>query len=106
MSVPVRFLIVLALLCCPAAASAQRATTGILTGRVVDSSGGVLPGVTVSAQSAEALGQFTAVTDAGGIYRIANLPPATYDVKAELAGFQGVIRQATVRLNGVMDVDF
>ena len=43
---------------------------------------------------------------ASGFYRVANLPPATYDVKAELSGFQSVIRKATVRLNGVIDVDF
>jgi Carboxypeptidase regulatory-like domain len=106
MSVFTRCLTVLALLVVPVAASAQRATTGTLTGRIVDSSGGVLPGVAVSAQSAEALGQFSAITDAQGIYRIANLPPATYDVRAELTGFQTMIRKETVRLNGVLDVDF
>src|SRR5260221_8507723 len=106
MSVSARCVMVLALLVSPAVASAQRATTGTLTGKVVDSSGAVLPGVTISAQSAEALGQFSAVTDAQGIYRIANLLPATYDVKAELSGFQSVIRKATVRLNAVIDVDF
>ena len=106
MSVPVRFLIVIALLLTPAAASAQRATTGTVTGKVADSSGAVLPGVTVSLQSPEALGVFTAVSDANGFYRVANLPPAMYDVRAELSGFQSVIRSATVRLNGVVDVDF
>src|SRR5476649_1475143 len=106
MSASARFLIVLALLFTPAAASAQRATTGTVTGKIVDSSGLVLPGVTVTLTSAEALGQFTAVSDGNGFYRVANLPPATYDVKAELSGFQSVIRKATVRLNGVLDVDF
>jgi hypothetical protein len=106
MAVRVRILTVLVVLLCSTWASAQRATTGTITGKVLDSSGGVLPGVTVTAQSAEALGQFPAVTDAQGVYRIANLPPATYDVKAELTGFQSVIRQATVRLNGVVDVEF
>ena len=102
----VRVLVLFALLLAPAAASAQRATTGTVTGRVVDSSGAVLPGVTITLQSPEALGQFTAVTDADGFYRVANLPPATYDVRAELSGFQTVIRRETVRLNGVLDVEF
>src|SRR5256885_4230503 len=106
MSVFARVLMVLALLVSPAAASAQRATTGTVTGRVVDSSGAVLPGATVSLQSPEALGQFTAISDGDGFYRVANLPPATYEVKAELSGFQTSIRQATVRLNGVINVDF
>src|SRR5258706_3848814 len=106
MSVSARCVMVLVVLLCPSWAAAQRATTGTLTGKVIDSSGAVLPGVTISAQSAEALGQFSSVTDAQGVYRIANLPPATYDVKAELSGFQSVIRQATVRLNAVIDVEF
>src|SRR5260221_321731 len=106
MRVFTRILIGVCLLGGPAAAFAQRATTGVLMGRIVDSSGAVLPGVTVSAHSAEPLGVFSAVTDAQGVYRIANLPPADYDVKAELAGFQSLMRKATVRLNGVLEVDF
>ena len=97
---------VFALLLVAVPASAQRATTGTVTGKVTDSSGAVLPGVTVSLQSPEALGQFTAVSGGDGFYRVSNLPPATYDVRAELSGFQSVIRKATVRLNGVIDVDF
>jgi Carboxypeptidase regulatory-like domain/TonB dependent receptor len=106
MWVPVRFLIVIVLLLAPAAASAQRATTGTVNGKVVDSSGAVLPGATITLQSPEALGQFSAVSDANGFFRIANLPPATYEMKAELSGFQSVIRNETVRLNGVLDVEF
>jgi Carboxypeptidase regulatory-like domain len=102
----VRVLVLFALLLAPAAAAAQRATTGTVTGRVVDSSGAVLPGATITLQSPEALGQFSAVSDADGFFRVANLPPATYDVKAELSGFQTVIRRETVRLNGVLDVQF
>src|SRR5262245_23611969 len=99
-----RLALVLALV--PAMAFAQRATTGAVAGKVVDSSGAVLPGVTVTLKSAEALGTFTAVTDSAGTYRVANLPPATYDIRAELQGFQTATRQAAVRLNAVFDVDF
>jgi hypothetical protein len=102
----VRVLVLFALLLAPAAASAQRATTGTVTGRVVDSSGAVLPGATITLQSPEALGQFSALSDTSGLFRVANLPPATYDMKAELSGFQTVIRRETVRLNGVLDVQF
>ena len=52
----------------------------------------MLPGVTLTVTSPEALGQFTAVTDAQGVYRVTNLPPATYDVRAELAGSDVVVR--------------
>src|SRR5437773_3544508 len=94
------------LLFVPSVALAQRATTGTVTGKVVDASGGVLPGVTITLQSPEALGQFTAVSDAAGTFRVGNLPPPTYDVRAELTGFQSVIRKAPVRLNAVTEVDF
>jgi len=105
----VRLLVVLAsavFVSFPAAASAQRTTTGTIVGKIVDSSGAVLPGVTISLKSPEALGDFTAVTDSNGAYRVTNLPPATYDVRAELTGFQSVIRKAPVRLNAVTEVDF
>src|SRR5260221_14422383 len=101
-----RMVFALAFLLIPIAALAQRATTGTVTGRVVDASSAVLPGVTVSLQSAEVLGQFSAVTDAAGLYRVGNLPPATYDVRAELAGFQTVIQKVIVRLNAVVDAPF
>src|SRR6266508_5137889 len=88
-----------ALVLVPALVFGQRATTGTVTGRVVDSSGGVLPGVNVTLSSPDVLGQFTSVTDTGGLYRVANLPPAVYHVRAELAGFQAVIREATVHVS-------
>ena len=78
--------ILLVLLLLPAFVLAQASGTGTVTGRVVDSSGGVLPGVTVTMKSPQALGQFTAVTDAQGLYRIANLAPAAYEARAELQG--------------------
>ena len=94
-----RFLLV------PVLAFAQRTTTGTVTGRIVDANGGVLPGVTVTLKSPEALGLFSGVTDATGTYRVSNLPPATYEIRAELEGFQVMVRQETVRLGGVTQVD-
>jgi Carboxypeptidase regulatory-like domain len=104
----VRPIIAVALLAlvCASSAFAQRTTTGTVIGKIADSSGAVLPGVTVTLSSPEALGQFTGVTDSQGAYRVTNLPPATYDVRAELSGFQTVIRKAPVRLNAVTEVDF
>jgi hypothetical protein len=101
-----RLALLLLLALVPGAAFGQRSTTGTVTGKIVDSSGAVLPGVTISLKSPEALGQFTGVTDAQGLYRVTNLPPATYDVRAELSGFQSVVRNAPVRLNAVTEVDF
>src|SRR3954452_7886635 len=101
-----RFALVLALALLPALAFGQRTTTGTVAGKIIDASGAVVPGVTISVSSPEALGQFSAVTDAQGLYRVANLPPATSDIRAELAGFQTIIRKETVRLNAVTEVNF
>jgi hypothetical protein len=106
MRLQVRLAVAFVLLCAPGVALAQRTTTGTVIGKIVDSSGAVLPGVNVSLQSPEALGQFSGLTDNQGQYRVTNLPPATYDVRAELSGFQTVIRRATVRLNAVTETDF
>jgi Carboxypeptidase regulatory-like domain/TonB dependent receptor len=99
-------LVLAAIVAAPSAAFGQRTTTGTVIGKVVDSSGAVLPGVTVQLTSPEALGQFSGVTDGQGVYRVTNLPPATYDIRAELSGFGTVIRKAPVRLNAVTEVDF
>ena len=56
---------------------------------MTDSSGAVLPGVTVTAASEAVLGgSRTAVTDENGVYRFPALPPGTYSVKVELSGFR------------------
>jgi hypothetical protein len=106
MTIRRHLLLVLLVVCIPGAALGQRTTTGTIIGKVVDSSGAVLPGVTITLKSPEALGQFTGLTDGQGLYRVTNLPPATYDIRTELSGFQTVIRKASVRLNAVTEVDF
>jgi hypothetical protein len=68
----------------PAAAHAQSA----FTGTVKDTSGAVLPGVTVEAAS-DALIEKTrsVITDANGNYRIVDLRPGTYTLTFSLEGF-------------------
>lgn len=70
-------------------AVAQR-TTGEITGIVRDDTGGVLPGVTISAIGANAAGTHTTTTTDGGNYRIGNLPPGLYDLSYTLQGFRTV----------------
>lgn len=79
----------------PSAASAQSGDGG-LRGYVKDESGAILPGVTVTATSPELLAPVTYITDAAGLYRLNNLPPGTYVLQAELAGF------AIVRREGIL----
>jgi hypothetical protein len=66
---------------------------GSLRGKVLDEQGAALPGATVTATSPQALTPVVALTDGTGEYRLANLPPGTYTLKVELAGFSIVIRE-------------
>ncbi len=67
-------------------------TTGTIQGRVTDASGGVLPGVTVTASSPALMGVQTGVTNETGGYRFPALPPGTYAISFELTGFNLVKR--------------
>ena len=63
----------------PAAVHAQGAMQASITGIVQDSSGAVLPGVTVEVSSPVLIERArAAVTDATGRYRLTNLPAGTY----------------------------
>src|SRR2546426_9631637 len=93
-----RFLTVigLALACVilvPWAASAQQTPSGI-AGVVKDTSGAVMPGVTVEAASPALIEKFrTVVTDGQGQYKILNLNLGTYTVTFTLTGFRSVKRE-------------
>jgi hypothetical protein len=82
------------LLACPAIALAQIGQTAMLTGVVSDASGGVLPGVSVSASSPALIGgPRTTSTDQSGVYRFPALPPGLYTVLMELQGFKKFQRE-------------
>ena len=88
------------LLMAPAAAFAQAAITGV----VKDSSGGVLPGVTVEAASPALIEKVrSVVTDGAGVYRIENLRPGTYAITFTLPGFNK-FRRDGVELSGSASV--
>ena len=82
---------VIVLICCSGVVWGQ-VTTARISGKVQDETGGVLPGVTVSVKSSETGLTRTAVTDPEGNYLVLNLQPGTYEVSAELEGFQTVVR--------------
>ncbi len=89
-------LAVLAVLALPATVFGQAS----ITGTVRDSSGGVLPGVTVEASSPALIEKVrTAVTDGSGQYRVVDLRPGTYAVRFTLPGFKTAER-AGIELSG------
>jgi hypothetical protein len=79
-----------------AAEVAAQAGDASLRGTVTDDQGLSLPGVTVTATSPALLAPRVTVTDAAGQYRVINLPPGTYVLSAELAGFAVFRREGIV----------
>ena len=74
----------------PSTAQAQASVGGV----VKDSSGAVLPGVTVEASSPALIEKTrTGVTDGSGQYKIEELRPGTYAVTFTLTGFSSVKRE-------------
>lgn len=79
-------------------AAVPAAAQSALAGVVKDTSGAVLPGVTVEAASPALIeGTRTAVTDTSGAYKIADLRPGDYTVTFALTGFR-TVRRAGIRL--------
>jgi hypothetical protein len=103
---PIIFLIVMLIGCVPTTARAQ-VDTGNISGTIADESGGVLPGVTVTATNLATGIARTTVTDPVGRYQVTGLQPASYSVKADLQGFTAVVRsQVTVNIGTTIDVNF
>lgn len=108
----ITFGITLLCLCLSAPALAQ-GSFGSIGGTALDSSGAVLPGVTVTLANPGTIGgnQVT-VTDGRGTYQFPRLVPGRYSVKGELGGFRAVVvenlvvnAQATTRADLALRLD-
>ena len=81
------------LICVLFLAPASWAQDSGIAGVVQDTSGGVLPGVTVEAASPALIeGARTVFTDREGRYNFVDLRPGTYSISYSLAGFSGLLR--------------
>lgn len=70
-----------------ASGAVAQAVTGAITGRVIDADGLAMPGVTVTITSPSMIGDRSAVSDEGGVYRFTLLSPGSYRVAFVLTGF-------------------
>jgi hypothetical protein len=99
------FVVLVAILATSIGLSAQDFRGG-LTGRVVDSSGARLPGVTVTATNVATNVASTTTTNSEGDFQILFLNPGTYSLAAELSGFKKIVRtNLDVRVGERLGVD-
>jgi len=68
-------------------------TGGTISGVVKDETGGVLPGVEVTARNTGTEASRTVISDDEGRYRVVQLAPGDYELRAELSGFQTAVLQ-------------
>ena len=90
-----------------APSATAQAVYGGIHGAVTDTSGGALPGVTVTITSVERQTIDIVVTNESGLYGEERLIPGTYEVKAELASFKiAVVPKVVVNVDAVTPVNF
>jgi outer membrane receptor for ferrienterochelin and colicin len=80
-------------------AAAAQTTTGAISGRVVDSQGLALPGVTITVAGPNLQGTLTAVSAENGDYLVPRVPPGAYTVTFDLSGFETQQKPVTVALS-------
>jgi Carboxypeptidase regulatory-like domain len=84
----------------------SNASTGQITGVVVDSNGAVVPNTTVTLTSKDTNSVKTATTSDDGLYRFVLLTPGDYTVKANAANFGEQTLNITVFVGRTIDGNF
>jgi hypothetical protein len=69
---------------------------GKIIGRVSDSEGNFLPGVTIEALSPGMVGEANTVTDANGRYRLLAIPSGNYTLRCSLPGFKTFVQEEII----------
>ncbi len=71
-------------------------TTSVITGHLVDASGGVIQKAKVTAKSTETGASRTVTSDASGAYTFTVMPVGSYEIRAQAEGFKPVVRKGVV----------
>ena len=84
---------------------AQR-TRGSIGGRVVDDTGGVIPGVAVTATNVATGVDLSTVSNDTGTYRINYVEPGEYELTVSLPGFKTIKQTVQLRTGDALLLDF
>ncbi len=77
-----------------------------IQGTITDSSGGVIPGATVTVTSNETNRTYSTITSNAGFYSVPGLPPGSYTVSVNLPGFKkALLQKVIVSAESVAGVD-
>lgn len=95
------FALLAALLClAPRLSRAQDLDNVTISGRVTDQNGAVIPGATVIATFVATKVERTVVADDNGQYKLIQLPPGTYSVKASFTNFAAEEKTGLITIAG------
>jgi hypothetical protein len=84
-----------------------QSTNASLTGRITDSSKGVVPNALVAAINTGTRLHYETVTNATGSYYVTDLPPGTYRIEVEKVGFKVVIKSDLVlHVQDALEINF
>ena len=98
--------LLLTILVCSFAGAAAAQVGGSVSGVVKDPSGGVMPGVNVTAVNTTLGTMFTTITDGQGLYSFPKLPVARYDVTMQIDGFKPAKRTGVqVDADGALQIN-
>ena len=103
MSKATSWLMLLALLA--GLAAFAQAPTGIITGTITDESGAVIPNATITITNKDTSFARTVKANAEGLFSDPALPAGVYNVRAEVAGFKTLVREATVVVGSTTTVN-
>ncbi len=82
-------------------------TVGQVTGVVTDPSGSIVVGATVTITNSQTNATRTTTTNSAGNYAFPALQPGVYNVKAEMQGFQGQVREGMeLQVEQIARIDF
>jgi hypothetical protein len=102
--VSVVFALALALACASPLGAQQTVDVGSISGRVVDEMAMEVPGATIVATHRLTNTSVSAISDAGGRFRLPSLRLGVYDLKATLAGFKDFARSVTVSAGSAFEI--
>jgi hypothetical protein len=95
------------LLLCSAPPLNAQSTNASLTGRITDSSKGVVPNALVAAINTGTRLHYETITNATGSYYVSDLPPGTYRIEVEKVGFKAVIKSDLVlHVQDALEINF